>query len=422
MSISLRQKLDLDRSVLNSGHEKLRKRTTELDSASQDLKYTSGDSFLAFVNDASVSEQIAKLVKEKCPSQLPKAVFVVGIGGANLASKAIYDALIGYAEAVYDLDRKMIFLDTVDEAISEPVMLYLNNLKSPEEFVIVVVSKSGTTLETLANTEFLVSRLEKKFGDIIQRIVIMSQEGSPLAIEARAKGITFMEMPKALSDRFLAFSPLTLLPLALYGIIFQDFLEGAKAALSKFRSRENLPANTAVAINHFYSINFNIYDIFLFSPRLETLGKWQRQLIAESLGKDGKGLDPTVSIGTADLHSGLQLTLGGPENRFTTFVSVKEHSDETLGDSSLDILSEKISSKPAGDINAAILRSVQETYFKRNLPFADIVLDKISLSDLGQYMIYAMLQTVFLGTLMNVDVYSQPSVEEYKQLARKSLE
>ena len=226
------------------------------------------------------------------------------------------------------------------------------------------------------------------------------------------------------SDRFGAFSPTTLLPMMLYGYPADDLLSGAREVFRKFIGlKENISLETAFAIDEEYGRGHNIYDLFFFSPRLETLGKWHRQLVAESLGKTGKGITPTVSIGTTDLHSSLQLVLDGPKNKITSFVSVHLSEEESIGDSlEIDALSANVTSKSFSEINNAILQSVQESYFKNNLPYFDIILSDISLKTIGEYMTFAMLQTIFLSKLWSVNAFDQPAVEEYKTRAKRALE
>jgi glucose-6-phosphate isomerase len=431
MKLTLRQTVPISQDELSSGYKNLAERVKTLKLASEVFTYQTPENFLAYVADEKVPEEIANLVLLKTPNGLPKTVFVIGIGGANLATKAIYDACEGYGEEIFDLDRKMVFLDTVDVGVSEPVLLRIESIKSIDEFVVVIVSKSGKTLETLANAEFLFSHLENKFGPIIDRIVVVSTESSPLWADASFRGISCVSIPESLSDRFSAFSPTTLVPLALYGFLIPEIIDGGKDILDRCLSgTHNNAIETAVYLNSFYKKGFNIYDLFFFTPRLEVLGKWQTQLIAESLGKekdlDGKvvhtGLNPKVSIGTTDLHSNLQLTLAGPKERITAFVSIKDGKTEAMGDStSLDVLPQNITSKSMGQINSTILTSVQEIYLKDGLPYFDIQLEEVSARSIGEYMMFAMLQTVFLGALWNINVFDQPNVEGYKERVREML-
>ena len=424
MTILLRQKINIEGKEKKTVKANLEEVLRKLIAFSEDFSYREHESLFAFLNDKDLLEKLTALVKKINGHHLPKTVFVIGIGGANLATKAIHDALSGYGESAYDAERKMIFLDTVDESVSEPVLLHIKTLNKKEDFVVVIVSKSGETLETLANTEFLLSHLEARFGDIRDRTVVVTGGGSKLDLSAKEKNISLVLLPDVFSDRFGAFSPTTLLPMMLYGYPADDLLSGAREVFRKFIGlKENISLETAFAIDEEYGRGHNIYDLFFFSPRLETLGKWHRQLVAESLGKTGKGVTPTVSIGTTDLHSSLQLVLDGPKNKITSFVSVHLSEEESIGDSlEIDPLSANVTSKSFSEINNAILQSVQESYFKNNLPYFDIILSDISLKTIGEYMTFAMLQTIFLSKLWSVNAFDQPAVEEYKTRAKRALE
>ncbi len=435
MSLNLRQAMTVSVPSIDSAKDALSSRIQEIASASKDFSYKSPESFSAFIFDEKILEEIKDIVAKKTQNGLPKVVFVVGIGGANLASKAVYDAILGHGEAVYDLPRKMVFLDALDVGVTEPVLLLVNTIKSIDDFVIVIVSKSGETLEVMANAEFLTYHLEQKFKNVSDRVVVVSREGSPLWNESSEKNIERISLPENLSDRFSAFSPTTLVPLALYGFLIDEFLSGARDAFDSALGVDGISFQNAVAIDEHYANGMNIYDLFFFTPRLETLGKWQKQIVAESLGKDETldkesdeeedrlGLVPVVSIGSTDLHSSLQLVLAGPRNRVTTFVSVEGGEGEEMGDGeTLDVIEKSISKKSVGELNQTLLASAQESYFKNNLPFADIVLPDVTLRILGEYMIYAMFEVLYIGALWNVNVFDQPNVEEYKKRANEMLE
>lgn len=431
MEFLMRQAVPIDPHALSQAQVFLHEYMNEISGVLDDFLYSRPEAFLSYVRDKNTLGQIREVVSNLTSGKNVGTVFVVGIGGANLAAKAIYDACVGYQDDVLDVSRKMVFLDTIDSAITEPVLGRIQEIRTIDDFVVTIVSKSGKTIETLANAEFLLSKLESRFGDITDRIVVVTENGSPLAKDAEQKGINTFILPHSLSDRFSAFSPTTLIPLGCFGFLIDDFLEGANSMMSHlFVSDKNPSLETASSLFFHYSKGFSLYDLFFFSPRLETLGKWQRQLIAESIGKEktnaGKevriGLTPMVSIGTTDLHSNLQLTLGGPRERITSFVSVKNKLEEAIGDAeSVDLASKSITGAPPQIISQAILASVQESYAKDSLPYFDIVLSEISLKSIGAYMIFAMLQTVYLAALFDVNAFDQPHVEEYKVRAREIL-
>ncbi len=404
----------------------------ELEKSVQSVSYEKAEGFLSYLFDDGYHTQVRKVVSDKVRSgMLPKTVFVIGIGGANLATKAIYDAHLGFAEGIIDQERKMIFLDTNDAETMSAVELHIATLASAEEFVVVLVSKSGKTIETLANAEFLVSRLEKVFDQVTERIIVITTPSSRLAVEAKERDITCVLLPEKLSDRFSAFSPTTTVPLALFGFPVSDFLSCAQHAYHALSSvQKNSLLETVHILDSEYKKGSHILDTWFFAPHFETLGKWHRQLVAESLGKnetkDGKphvtGFTPIVSIGTIDLHSSLQLTLAGPKERITEFVSEEQEGSLIIGDAeNLDLLSESLTGKTPQEISKAILKSVTHSYTLAKLPFYQIELPANTLEAIAQYMVYSMLQVYILGTEWNLNVFDQPDVENYKTEAQEIL-
>jgi len=191
--------------------------------------------------------------------------------------------------------------------------------------------------------------------------------------------------------------------LACAGFNVVEILEGAMEArknclLTTDKNISTLVA--AIAYNNYKNVKTN-HITFIFHPELESLGKWHNQLVAESLGKDGKGILPVNSIGTVDLHSMAQLYLSGPQDKYTEFV----YSQELNKNKNLK----------------AILEGVKIAYTKRNIPFTEFILDDLSPKSIAQYMQTKMIEIMCLGNLMDVNAFDQPNVEEYKVETNKLL-
>jgi glucose-6-phosphate isomerase len=390
----------------------------------------SKESSLPFLFDQTYISNLEKVLKNINHEKI-KTVFVVGIGGANLASKVLYDATAGYLETIIDQEKKMIFLDTNDGGVMEAIVSHISNFTSIEDFVVVIVSKSGKTIETLSNSEFIINRLEVAFGNVASRIIVVTATDSPLWFEAKQKNILSIALPFELSDRFSAFSPTTIVPLLVFGFPVSEFYTSAFSALQSFTTvqSKDISMSASMVVDEYTKGN-HIFDLFFFNTRLETMGKWHRQLIAESLGKDTTvdgvnqitGFTPTVSIGTTDLHSVLQLNLAGPKERVTQFVFMKEHSNDNIGSGdALYLLSESITNKKPEELTEVILESVQASYNEKNLPFFSIELSPTIVTAVAEYMVYAMIQTVLIGNMWNINVFNQPNVEGYKNATKQKL-
>lgn len=339
----------------------------------------------------------AKKVARACGN--PKSIILAGIGGSNLGALAIYKALRP--------KKQIYFAETLDSIRLDRI---LENLQHPA--VLIIVSKSGTTTETIANAGVLLNKLKKQ-----DKVVAITDEGSKLWDWAEKYEFFKLSVPKEVVGRFSVFTAVGLFPLLLVGIKAEKLLEGAKEADNE------LALTSAKAIYESWKAGKIIHDMFLFEPDLEWLGKWYRQLVGESLGKEGKGITPTVSIGTTDLHSVGQLYLGGPKDKFTTFISVKNHGkDFTVPkDHGIEELVSGISGKKFSVLMKAVLEGVKTAYKKQNLPFIEAELEDVSEKSLGKFMQEKMMEVVHLAKMMGVNPFDNPAVELYKEETRKLL-
>ncbi len=345
--------------------------------------------------------------------KLPKkkgrgSIVVVGIGGSNLGTLAVYQALRP--------KKKMYFAETLDARRLDRI---LGALEHPATFFI--VSKSGTTTETAANAAVLLSKREK--GD---QVIAVTDQGSALWQWAQAHAFDTLAVPKNVGGRYSVFTAVGLAPLALAGVRIDKLLKGARDITARCLSYEiaqNPAAQSALAIWNHWKSGKTIHDTFLFEPDLEGLGKWYRQLTGESVGKMGKGITPTVSIGTTDLHSVAQLYFDGPKDKFTTFISAADHGKDFIVKSKegIDQLVPHVSGKRFSDILGAILAAVKSTYQKQNLPFASIELPEISEEAIGALLQMKMMEMMYLGKLMGVNPFDNPGVEAYKEETRSLL-
>lgn len=390
--------------------------------------------FLPF--DDVLLQKCNKIKEDKCTSSL-KYVVVVGIGGSNLGTKAVYDTKFGHFDK-YQPNRapRMIFADTNDSSeLHEINMLLSSDVHDVSEILINVITKSGTTTETIANSEIIIAPFRNKFGDSINdRIIVITGEESPLLEESNKHEMTSITIPNMVGGRFSVFSAVGLLPLLCAGFDIEAFRMGAQEVLDSISSDneiENSAFISASALYKHYIGGKNIHNTFIFHPECESLGKWYRQLLGESVGKEKNlkdevvniGIVPTVSLGSTDLHSVGQLYLGGPNNRVTTFVSAESVLNEVqMPESRLfPNIVPNISDKKLTQISNAILEGVKSTYQSHDMPFMSVELQNLTVKELGAFLQFKMLEVMYLGRLLGVDVFNQPNVESYKEEIRKNL-
>ncbi|NLE07496.1 MAG: hypothetical protein GX627_02725 [Parcubacteria group bacterium] len=328
----------------------------------------------------------------KTKYQDSKFIFVVGIGGSNLASKAVWNALTSHK---LEKDKKIFFLESPEEREYKEIEILINNkILNPNELVLVVISKSGKTVETLETFKKISKILEKKFSNSFnERTLIISTKDSPLWQEAEERNMECVEWEGNIGGRFSAFTIAHTAILSIAGLDTEAFINGKEKTEKECvkENNENPAKHLAQEIFNYHKKGFDILDFFIFNSELEDLGKWCRQLIAESLAT----LTPTVSIGPTDLHSMLELYLGGPKNRFTIFVkSLKEI---------------------AGSINNEAFENVSTAYKKAGLPFIKYEMEEINEQELGSFMAFMMRVVIELAELLKIDPHDQPAVEAYKK-------
>jgi len=365
-------------------------------------------------------EKVSNLIKAKQSLNIG-AVVVIGIGGSNLCTLAIHEAINGKFHN-HKEKTKIFFADTTDADIIYEIKNEVEHiLKSEKNVILNLISKSGKTTESIANFEVLLEVLKKHRKDYQKYVIVTTDKNSSLEQTAIKEHFEVLNIPSTVGGRYSVFSPVGLFPLGMVGIDIKKLLRGAKSITDKCLSKEiNKNPSAQAAIDMFcnHKEGKSIHDLFIFSSDFESLGKWYRQLLAESLGKKytrsgikvNEGITPTVSIGSTDLHSMAQLYLGGPFDKFTTFIKVLPRQKEKVPKlKEYESLAGGIQGKKLSDIMAAIFSGTKIAYIKGNRPFNNITIEK-SEYDLGQYMQYEMIKTIMLGHLINVNPFDQPSV------------
>jgi len=152
------------------------------------------------------------------------------------------------------------------------------------------------------------------------------------------------------------------------------------------------------------------------------LGYWYQQLVAESLGKRGKGINPMVSFGPKDHHSLLQLYLDGPKDKFFTFFnSIKKENRTKISSNIVTEDTKYLKNKNVEDIIKAQSNAAKNIFTSKKIPFRQITFKKKSEDELGEIFTFFVLETILLSRLMNVNPFDQPAVEQVKMETKKIL-
>jgi len=330
------------------------------------------------VLDEDISE-LETFVRNQKP--LPQTV-VLGIGGSALGAKMLRDALGGHNLAV---------LDTVDPVAVE-------SIKHFEQTRFIVISKSGTTLETKKLLDYFWEKAPH------ENFIVVTERESDLWKWAESQSVPTVPMPTNIGGRFSALTTVGILPGLFAGIDMKAVLDGAKQMREKFLSlneSENLPFRLASAITQ--SQKYRLVH-FPYVALLKAMGEWWKQLIAESTGKGGKGYTPISAIGPTDQHSLLQLLTEGPNEFFTLFVKNQNYAKTALG-----------------KITNTELEATAQSLSELGRPNCIIKIDTISPETIGALIGLWMGTVVFLGEQLGVNVFDQPGVDRGKAIAQKMM-
>ncbi|MGB9960977.1 glucose-6-phosphate isomerase [Halobacterium sp. MBLA0001] len=335
----------------------------------------------------------------------------VGIGGSALGAATLVDAL-----GDDDLDYHA--LDNVDPA---HVTRLLDRIDLSTTAVH-VVSRSGTTAETLAN--FLVVRdaMDDAGVDWTARTLVTTGDDGPLRALADTHDLPVLDAPRGVPGRFAALSTVALPAAAIAGVDVGELVAGAadgRAALAG--SLEDCPAYaygaTAYALDQ---RGAGVNAMLPYAERLETFAEWFAQLWAESLGKDGVGQTPARALGATDQHSQLQLYRAGPRDKLVTMLRPASRPDCAIPEAELA----DIDYLTGGDLGALLDAEFEATAASlaaSGVPTVRVEMPAVDARSVGRLLFDFEAACVLAGELYGVETFTQPAVEWGKNAARELL-
>lgn len=392
--------------------------------------YSDERSFINLPFDKEMHEEIESIFEEKKEKNIKK-VFLFGAGGSIHGGKGIYHFLNGWKEKGERNSRaELIFVDDIlCNETGKKLRILSEALKRGENVILNCITKSGKTMETLANFQIFLDFLKKKRRDYRDYVVITTNFSSELYKIAERKNFSVLAIPEKIAGRYSVFSAVGIFPLSMAGMEKEKIFEGAKKAVSEvLKKSKNVSSLSAgiVYLNYIRGADINV--IFSFVENFEELAKWYIQLYAESLGKEGKGITPIFSRATQDLHYFAQLYLDGRRNKITSFIKISEESSKNackeLVVPEIKGFSElvgNIQGENLGNILSAIYGGVKKAYEKKAIPFTEYILNRRSEQAIAEFMQYKMIEVAFLGYLLGVNPFNQPAVEAYKSETRRIL-
>ena len=323
---------------------------------------------------------------------------IIGMGGSVLGSEAIYDFLKP------KIKKKITFVNNLNSNAD-----YFDNKNINLNLII---SKSGNTLETIANANALINKKEKN-------IIITEAKNSYLTNLAAKLKAEIFEHKNYVGGRYSVLSEVGMLPAELMNLNEKKFKQFNNLIKNK-NFINNLVSNVSTTLSLIKS-GKQTSIILNYDEQSENLFKWYQQLIAESLGKKSLGLLPVVSSMPKDNHSLMQLYLDGPNKYFYTFFNVLENKDIKIKNGGLLNTHKFLKNLSIEKIKQSQMIATEKVFISKKIPFRSFRILKRNEQSLGELFCFFILETILLGRALNVNPFDQPSVELIKIETKKIL-
>ncbi len=353
---------------------------------------------------------------------------LLGIGGSALGPRAILEALSPF----HNLRKtpKVFIYDNVDPRTIDAILEIIDLKKT----TVNVITKSGSTAETVASFMILWEQMQKLYGEeAFKRFIATTDpEKGNLREIVRRYGMSSLEIPPGVGGRYSVLSPVGLLLAEVIGVDSKELLLGARDMRQRCME-EDLWKNPALllasALYKFGQAGRTIDVIIPYADGLKSFSEWFCQLWSESLGKLGLGLTPYPSVGTTDQHSQLQLWMEGPEDKVVLFIRVEDYGV----DRKIPIVFEDmdglnyLSGHSLSELIKAEEESSELALAKAGRPNARITVPSVDAYHLGQLFMFFEIVTAFTGFMLGINPFNQPGVEEgkhftYGMMGKKGFE
>ncbi len=316
------------------------------------------------------------------------SINLIGMGGSALGAKAIYNFL--------KPKKKFNFIDNFSNFLFEK-----NKGKSTN----LIISKSGNTLETISNSNILISK--KK-----QNIFITENKKSYLMNLANKLKSEVIHHNNFIGGRYSVLSEVGMLPAELMGFKPKKFRRLNHLLKNKQFINSLIQGVSSILTLNKKKITNSI--ILNYDDRSNDLFSWYQQLVAESLGKKNKGILPIISVMPRDNHSLMQYYLDGVKNNFFTLFFVKERKSNKINNKSIFKSHFYLKNKTLNDISFSQFRATEKVFKKKELPFRSFIINKRNEETIGELFSFFILETILLGMAMKVNPFDQPAVEQIK--------
>ena len=339
-------------------------------------------------NDSFNSQKIKKICSKK-------DIRIIGMGGSILGTQAIYFFLKD------KIKKKFYFINNL-----EPQKKKDDGKKK----INIIVSKSGNTLETISNVNIYIKKKDRN-------IFITENKKSYLYELASKLKAEIIYRNNFIGGRYSVLSEVGMLPAELMGLNPNKFRQFNNLIQNK--KYLNLLIQNTNSILHFSKVKKFNSIILNYDQKSNYLFQWYQQLVAESLGKKGKGILPIISNMPKDNHSVMQLYLDGFKNNFFTFFYCDQKQSDKLNKNRLLSSYKYLGSAKINEIMLKQKNATENVFRLRNIPFRSFTLKKRDEKTLGEIFCYFILETILLGRALKINPFDQPSVELIKKETKK---
>jgi glucose-6-phosphate isomerase len=322
---------------------------------------------------------------------------VIGMGGSTLGAQTIYDFL------GKKIKKNFSFVDNLKS---------ITKTNNEKKITNLVISKSGNTIETIINTNLF---LKKKHNNIF----ITENKKSYLYLLAEKLKAEIIDHNNYIGGRYSVLSEVGMLPAELMGLNSNKF-KNLNMLIKNKNFLNSLISNVSSTL---YLIKNKKYNsiIINYDEKSENLFNWYQQLIAESLGKNKKGILPIISNMPKDNHSVMQLYLDGFKKNFYTIFFVNEKNSTKININFDDNRMSYLKNKNLHQIKLSQKLATENVFHKKKIPFRSFTILNRDEKTLGELFSFFILETILIGKMLNLNPYDQPAVELIKKETKKIL-
>jgi glucose-6-phosphate isomerase len=323
---------------------------------------------------------------------------IIGMGGSILGTESIFYFLKNR------IKKKLFFYNNLQSKI--------DTVPSKKKYLNIIVSKSGNTLETISNSNIIIKNQDKN-------IFITENKNNYLHLLAQKLKTEIVHHNNFIGGRYSVLSEVGMLPAELMGLNSTKF----KQLNNLIKNKKFIDALIVNVNNSLYFLKKKKFNsiILNYDESSESLFRWYQQLMAESLGKKGNGILPTISLMPKDNHSVMQLYLDGPKNNFFTFFHVRnKYSDKIINNKILGSHSH-LKNKSLNEIIISQKLATEKVFLNKKIPFRSFEIINRNENALGELFCFFILETILIGRALKVNPYDQPAVELIKKETKKIL-